>query len=150
MKYEYFIQKHDISPQSLGKFKNGYDEGDGTLKAQIDGMGVLGWELCGIIQHPSDANNAKFIYKRAMEEPTPMAKANLDFGQALELLKEGHTVSREGWRADNMYLVLATSNPSNKIDIPLSLILFKTTNDTLEPWKAGQDDILTDDWCVRD
>jgi len=66
MKYEYFIQKHDVSLKSLKKFDDGYDEDDSELVDQLNDMGMLSWELCGIIHHPSDSDNAKFVYKRAL------------------------------------------------------------------------------------
>jgi len=66
MNYEYYVQKHDVSPKSLEKFNNDYDEDDDELQEQLNSMGTLGWELCGIIHHMSDPDNAKFVYKRAL------------------------------------------------------------------------------------
>ena len=63
-KFEYYVQKHNISPKSLDKFKNNYDEDDYELQEQLNSMGGLGWELCSIINHVSDINNSKFIYRR--------------------------------------------------------------------------------------
>ena len=164
MKYEYWIQKHDISPQSLEKFKNDYDEDDSTLKAQIESMGALGWELCGVIRHPSDANNAKFIYKREIENPEESkAKSNLDFGQALIALREGHKVCREGWNSKDMFLALAyPDRPGKEVNAAVmfnrtftdtetsldNFIVMKTVQNTLVPWLANQTDILAHDWAV--
>lgn len=69
-KFEYYIQKDDISPKSTDKFDGDYEEDDSELKQHLNDMGALGWELCGIIHHPSDPDNAKFVFKRELPEFT--------------------------------------------------------------------------------
>lgn len=88
----------------------------------------------------------------------------MNFGQALENLKRGHRVCREGWNGKGMFLYL---NPASDVvvsegrpmasGIPVGTpvhcnpyIMMKTAdvNITVVPWLASQTDILADDWIV--
>lgn len=94
---------------------------------------------------------------------------NLNFGQAIEALKEGKRVARQGWNGKGMWLALSVGNPSldaekfwnphNKqfaidnggIAEVLSTITMKTAdNKILMGWLASQTDILSEDWCILD
>jgi len=83
------------------------------------------------------------------------------FGQALEALKMGKKVFREGWNGKNMWLVhirpmsMMTVYPdySNKSDEQVQLpslpyIGMKTADDKFVPWLASQTDMLACDWCI--
>ena len=83
------------------------------------------------------------------------------FGQALEALKRGKKVFREGWNGKNMWLVhiqpmlMMTVYPdySNKSDEQVQLpslpyIGMKTADDKFVPWLASQTDMLACDWCI--
>lgn len=80
-----------------------------------------------------------------MEVHTP--KANLTFGQALENLKMGHTVAREGWNGRDMYLELQTPDENSKMQRSYIYIVPGNVAFTV-PWVASQADLLTDDWYV--
>lgn len=88
----------------------------------------------------------------------------MNFGQALEALKEGKLVSRAGWNGKGMFLFY---NPASKVKItegrPLAFsfpvgteckmlpyIMMKTADEGLNfvPWLASQTDILGEDWGV--
>ena len=92
----------------------------------------------------------------------------MNFGQAIELLKQGKKVTREGWNGKGMYLWLkpATTIKSEWCKDPmlkeivdenggeteaLGTICMKTAdNKVLTGWLASQTDILAEDWNIMD
>lgn len=70
----------------------------------------------------------------------------MNFGQALEYLKTGFRVHREGWNGKGMWLALQKPDAHSKMSLPY--IYIKTADDNLVPWLASQTDILADDWDV--
>lgn len=88
-----------------------------------------------------------------MESITP------DFGQALNWLKAGQKVAREGWNGKNMFLYYV---PSNKYQATTVIgksiadvfgnveygayIAMKTAQGNVVPWLASQTDMLAEDW----
>lgn len=85
----------------------------------------------------------------------------LNFGGAIEALKEGGKVQRAGWNGKNMYLILISGNavaPAitehygkgwGEPDVPVQdAIYMYTAQGTLVPWLASQSDILAEDWSV--
>lgn len=81
----------------------------------------------------------------------------MDFGEALSILKEGSSVSREGWNGKGMYLYLVPANTyaaqteiakKNFGDsVPYeAYIALKTVQNTVVPWLASQSDLLASDW----
>jgi len=93
---------------------------------------------------------------------------NLKFGDAIEALKEGKRVCREGWNGKGMFLFLLPAGiiPKSVIHDPmlrkvvdemseaetfeaLGSIRMKTADDKiLTGWLASQADILSEDWCI--
>lgn len=80
----------------------------------------------------------------------------MDFGKAIQLLKEGKKVQREGWNGKNQYIELA-SNISyvnaqgnlinvNHDAIGNKAIAFVGTSGIQLGWLASQADMLADDW----
>jgi hypothetical protein len=88
----------------------------------------------------------------------------MNFGQAIEALKQGKRVSRSGWNGKGMFLILI---PGSKIpvsaDRPLGQaapelvgktidyqphIDMWTAQETLVPWLASQSDVLAEDWGI--
>ncbi len=86
---------------------------------------------------------------------------NLNFGQAIEALKKGHKVAREGWNGKGMFLFLVPGS-TFKVSRPplmgvyekgteinyLSHIDMKTADEKVVPWLASQTDVLAEDWVV--
>jgi hypothetical protein len=99
----------------------------------------------------------------------------MNFGQAIEALKQGKLVCREGWNGKGMYLTLVQKYPVNRhlnsADIDskvegetkgkagqmLSHIIIKTTKcscywsegySDYVPWLALQTDMLAEDWII--
>ncbi len=72
----------------------------------------------------------------------------MNFGQAIEALKEGKKVARSGWNGKNMYLELQRPDEHSKMTLPY--IYMKTAQGDVVPWLASQTDMLSDDWIVRE
>ena len=95
----------------------------------------------------------------------------MNFGHALEALREGKKVCREGWNGKNMWIDLmpelklpafSSQEPGAKVndrtakhigpDTPLNsgpYIAMWTAQQTWQPgWLASQPDMLADDWMV--
>lgn len=88
--------------------------------------------------------------------------SNHDFGWALEQLRMGARVSREGWNGKGMWLVYqkaypdgipindntaqATGIPKGTICKFLPYIMMKTADGSFVPWLASQTDVLGFDW----
>lgn len=87
---------------------------------------------------------------------------SLNFGQALEALKQGKQVARVGWNGKGMFLFLQPGYPdgvganphtAKALGVPegtavkvLPYIMMKTVDGSLVPWLASQTDVLADDW----
>ena len=74
----------------------------------------------------------------------------MNFGQAIELLKQGKKVARKGWNGKGMwtmYVELSTVKYRGigRIDT-LPWIGMKTADSHFVPWLASQTDILAEDW----
>ena len=80
----------------------------------------------------------------------------MDFGKAIQLLKEGRKVQREGWNGKNQYIELANNisyiNPLGEIinaehdAIGNKAIAFVGTSGVQLGWLASQADMLANDW----
>lgn len=87
----------------------------------------------------------------------------MNFGQAIDALKEGKKVARQGWNGKGMYLKL---QKIRTLGIPLDgedagdmlpFIAMKVVGDSehwgegcidLIPWSASQADMLAEDWYI--
>jgi hypothetical protein len=82
----------------------------------------------------------------------------MNFGQALEALKEGKKVQRNGWNGKGQYIELATNisyvNAGNEIvnceheAIGNKAIAFVGTSGVQMGWLASQADMLAEDWRI--
>lgn len=70
----------------------------------------------------------------------------MNFGHALEALKQGLPVNREGWNGKGMYLLLQVPDEHSKMTLPY--IYMKTAQGDLVPWLASQTDMLAEDWSA--
>lgn len=71
-------------------------------------------------------------------------QTNLTFGAALELLKAGSKIARNGWNGKGMHLVYMQPAPDNALTLPF--IAMFTADAQLVPWTASQTDVLAADW----
>jgi hypothetical protein len=67
-----------------------------------------------------------------------------DFGSAIDELKAGERVQREGWNGKGMWLELQVPDEHSKMTLPY--IFMSTAQGDLVPWLASQTDILATDW----
>ena len=82
----------------------------------------------------------------------------MNFGKAIDLLKEGKKVSRKGWNGKNQYIELATNISYKNADGEIININHKTmgnkaiafvgTSGVQIGWLASQPDMLSDDWEI--
>ena len=85
------------------------------------------------------------------------------FGAAIEALKEGKKVARDGWNGKGMFLFLVPGSTFKVNRPPLlgiyeegteinycSHIDMKTADEKVVPWLASQTDVLAKDWCIVD
>jgi len=68
----------------------------------------------------------------------------MNFGAALDLLKAGKKVTREGWNGKGQYLELQTPDEHSKMRRPY--IFISPVDGSLVPWVASQSDLLAEDW----
>jgi hypothetical protein len=86
---------------------------------------------------------------------------NLNFGQAIEALKSGIKVARNGWNGKNMFLYYVPANKypySTEIGKSIAdeqgnveygaYIAMKTAQGNVVPWLASQTDVLAEDWNI--
>jgi hypothetical protein len=71
-----------------------------------------------------------------------------NFGWALEMLRDGRRVCREGWNGRGMYLELQVPDEHSKMTLPY--IFMQTVQGNLVPWLASQTDLLSEDWQLVD
>lgn len=81
----------------------------------------------------------------------------MKFGEAIEKLKEGKKVTREGWSGKGHYLQLQCPDNNSKMNMPYIYIVLNPSNsnhyklDTaMVPWNASQTDMLCEDWEIID
>ena len=85
----------------------------------------------------------------------------MNFGSALQALKHGQKVAREGWNGKGMFLFLVSGSVFKVNRAPLWGIYpegteinyrphidMKTVDGEIVPWVASQTDLLADDWCI--
>jgi len=102
-------------------------------------------------------------------------ETKLSFGQALDQLKLGKAISREGWNGKGMFVYLnkgsrdvsgeSHEGTENVEGIPFHLFemgdkgtvtrlpnvnMKAATGSTVTGWLASQTDLLAEDWCVLD
>ena len=75
---------------------------------------------------------------------TQPTKDTMNFGQAIEALKQGQRVARSGWNGKGMWLELQVPDAHSKMTQPF--ILMSTVTADKVPGLACQTDMLADDW----
>lgn len=109
---------------------------EGFLVEYIDG---------GQANHPAHKGYISWSPKGVFEQAyRPVS--GLNFGLAIEALKDGRRVARNGWNGKGMFLYHVPASmqfPGHR-----SYIEMKTVDDEYVPWVASQTDILAEDWVV--
>ncbi len=71
---------------------------------------------------------------------------SMNFGEAIDAMKQGEKVRRAGWNGKGMFLALQVPDEHSKMSLPY--IFMKTACDNNVPWLASQTDMLSDDWQI--
>ena len=75
-----------------------------------------------------------------------------DFGKALEALKNGGCVTRQGWNGKGMWLELQRPDAHSKMTLPYIYLNYPETptypTGARVPWLASQTDVLMEDWII--
>ena len=80
----------------------------------------------------------------------------MNFGKALEALKEGKKVARKGWNGKGMFLFLVfpekiITNADVEIHSAHESIAMRTVDSSIVVgWLASQTDMLAEDWEIID
>lgn len=95
---------------------------------------------------------------REMTKKQDEKKDVFDFGKAIQYLKEGKRLQRQGWNGKNQYIELATNisykNSNDEIintehdAIGNKAIAFVGTSGVQIGWLASQADMLAEDWKI--
>jgi hypothetical protein len=79
----------------------------------------------------------------------------MNFGQAIEKLKEGKKVTRKGWNGKGIFIELQVPDEHSKMTQPyiyIDTLGLQTVNPNAPkgrvPWLASQTDMLAEDWEV--
>lgn len=92
---------------------------------------------------------------------------NKNFGTAIEALKAGKKVAREGWNGKGMFLwllptaivkrewvkdarLLEVFGDRTELSCLGSIRMKTATGEVLTGWQASQTDMLAEDWCILD
>ena len=90
----------------------------------------------------------------------------MNFGQALEELKQGKKLQREGWNGKGLFVVFQPSSDIQKNQIRNEILndhyknsytesmviqphfMIKNSNETVSTWVPSVNDCLAEDWAV--
>ena len=82
----------------------------------------------------------------------------MDFGKALEMVKQGYRVARKGWNGKGMYVflvkgielqnVIRYNHPDVEEKPCADVLALKATTTIQVGWLASQTDMLAEDWEV--
>ncbi len=74
----------------------------------------------------------------------------MDFGGALNGLRAGRKVQREGWNGKGLWIELQTPDAHSKMTLPYLYLNYpddaQNTPGARVPWLASQTDVLAEDW----
>lgn len=70
----------------------------------------------------------------------------MTIGYAIDAMRNGLKVTREGWNGKNQFLQLQVPDEHSKMTLPY--IYITTVQGDRVPWLASQTDILANDWKV--
>ncbi len=100
-----------------------------------------------------------------------VTESDLNFGQAIEAVKEGNLIAREGWNGKNMFVFQRPKdtlsrdiidqvksinheakrvllNQEREIKFLAYLCMFSAQGEVVNGWLASQTDMLAEDWCI--
>ena len=79
----------------------------------------------------------------------PLMSGGMDFGEALQALREGQSVARNGWAHPNARITLSPAcGNTNGVELAAMLLFYPAPGDPAAAWCPSQTDVLADDWGV--
>jgi hypothetical protein len=69
----------------------------------------------------------------------------MNFGNAIEYLKMGDRLARNGWNGKGMFLFLVPGTQNGPVACRPHISMSTVDGDTV-PWTASQTDVLAEDW----
>ena len=82
----------------------------------------------------------------------------MNFGQAIEALKEGKKVARNGWNGKGLNIEMQVPDAHSKMTLPYLFMNYPSTpaSETAPsnhlnarvPWLPSMTDVLSDDWMI--
>lgn len=70
----------------------------------------------------------------------------MEIGQAIEAMRNGRKVYRDGWNGKGQFLELQVPDVNSKMSLPY--VFITTVSGDRVPWHASQTDLLACDWQV--
>lgn len=133
---------NDFRGWQLPADENGAD--DGYLVEYLDGGKANTEQYSGYVSW-----SPKEVFDNAYR-PT----IGMSFGLAIEALKSGKRVARNGWNGKGLWLELMQQSPS--VDLPYIRLSYPAPGDgglpypngARVPWAPSQTDALADDWKI--
>ena len=118
-----------------------------------------------VVQAEPAADGYKIVYSDGYESWCPKEvfeeayrpTDGMNFGLAIEAMKNGERVARKGWNGKDMYVFLAYEadfvtdadiSAFDQLEVEVAdMLIMKTAQNTFQPgWLASQADMLADDW----
>lgn len=94
---------------------------------------------------------SSWVEKKAFDEEHREGTA-LPFGLALEALKIGFKVTRDGWNGKGMWLEVQRPDEHSKMTLPYIFLNYPAdavnTPGARVPWLASQTDMMSNDWSI--
>lgn len=99
------------------------------------------------IQECAMYNSILIEESKPLEEPQQyFCKTQLNFGDAIQVIKNGGKVARNGWNGKGMFIAGQFPDLNSKMSKPY--IYIKSAKGDNIPWNASQEDIFAEDWEV--
>lgn len=135
------IEHMDIEPMKLGSY---FESRNWSIPSDIP-KDTAGYKIKNSIELSSWLSCKEFKSKFS----------ELDFSDALRLLKRGFAIAREGWNGKGIFIVMQKPDANSKMTHPY--IYIDTTGLVTDsdlapkdrvPWVASQTDLLAEDWVI--
>jgi len=67
-------------------------------------------------------------------------------GRAVDEMRDGKRVARQGWNGKGMFLFLHEVNDASVMT--MNYVAIRAVGDVIIPWTCSQSDLLAEDWMV--
>lgn len=114
--------------------------------------------------HPDHEGYVSWSPKEVFEGAYNDTSKGMTFGHAIEALKRGAKVAREGWNGKNMFIVYMSPlyltadkvndrtakwiGEGNDLDCQPYLAMYNAQKQWIPGWLASQSDMLAEDWVI--